>query len=115
MQNDFCKLFIDCDCDKRHLVDLVMSATHGRSAGRASVSTETCELDVEDNDEFDEVRRKDAQDGFLYSRYYVDVDPIEGVNRDEYIRFLIGIIASMRKLGFVVVPACSFEAQLSGI
>ncbi len=112
MQNDFCKLYVDSDLPKPELVEAVRVDAAGVREGRATVLTSTCVLDIEENDDFDDERRAKSADGFLYFRYYFDVEPGPGVSKDRYIQSLSSLLVSMRHRGISVVPACDFEDLL---
>ena len=112
MQNDYCKLYVDSDLPKAELVEAVRVDAVGGREGRATVLSSTCVLDIEDNDDFDDERKANSPDGFLYFRYYFDVEPVPGVSKDRYIQSLSSLLVSMRRRGISVVPACDFEELL---
>lgn len=114
MQNDYCKVYVDSDRPKNVVLEVIRSAVGGRLEGRTTVRTGNCVIDVEDNEEFDEVKSSEPTDGFLWYRYYLDVEPLPGYDRSAYIALLSLLLEAMRRNGYSIVPACDFEAELTG-
>lgn len=112
MRDDFCKLYVDSDLPKTELIEAVRVDAVGVREGRATVLTSTYVLDIEENEDFDGERKAKSADGFLYFRYYFDVEPGSGVSKDRYIQSLSSLLVSMRHRGIRVVPACDFEDLL---
>lgn len=61
--------------------------------------TSTCVLDIEENDDFDDERRAKSADGFLYFRYYFDVEPGPGVFTKDKVYSVVVVAA-----GFYATP-----------
>jgi hypothetical protein len=112
MVGDYCKIYLDVALAKDEVVRLVREITGGESEGRASVRTSTGVIDVEDNNDFDHEMRRDPATGFLYFRYYLDVEPLRGVGHLSYVEFLSHLLRGLRREAAKVVPACDFEHEL---
>ena len=112
MQNDYCKVYVDDDRPRDAVVEAIRSASRGCLEGQATIRTDNYVVDVEDNEEYDQFKRSEPTDGFLYYRYYLDVERLR--DRSAYIQSLSSLLRAMRGAGFNLVPACDFEEQLAG-
>ena len=110
MRNGYCKLFIDSDLRKSEIVDIIRRHTKG-SAVADYVDSARSTFDVRDNDEHSFLK-VNGNDGFLYYRFYVDVEPTHPENLDAYVAELRTLMSTLRALGAKVVPACDFEERL---
>lgn len=110
-ENLYCKLFIDTDLSENSILVLVASILSG-SINRWSVVTELSEIYVNKNDYFDMERRSEKQEGFLYSRYYLDIEPKENADEDNYINSISNLLQGLWTSGLKAVAACDFEEEL---
>ena len=108
----FCKMYLDMDGSVRDVNQLVRTILDGKSEDDAMISTSVCSIYIDENDEFDEVMRTTPADGFLYYRYFLDIEPVDGVIRGSYVQALSHLLRGLRKNGCKVVPACDFEDEL---
>lgn len=76
ISNLYCKVYVETEEDRAWLVQKVAAMIAGEAGGR-SVSSSRLSVDVSKNKDFD--------GGFVYSRYYLDVEPANGVERREYV------------------------------
>ncbi len=109
--NDFyCKVYIETEEDRAWLVQKVAAMIAGAAGGR-SVNSSRLNVDVSKNEDFDSVRV--AEDGgFVYSRYYLDVVPANGVERREYIGSVGKLLVALWAVGTSATAACDFEDEL---
>jgi len=112
MVGNYCKVYLDTHVPKSDVIRLIRSILTGESESRATIHTSSCVIDIEENDEFDEVMRAGANDGFLYYRYFLDIEPVEGVGRERYLQVLSGLLRGLRDKGCKAIPACDFEDEL---
>ena len=68
-------------------------------------------IDVRRNDGFDIIRRNDP-DGFLYYRYYLDIDAVPGQQRVAQVALVEQILECLWEHGYAAVAACDFEDEL---
>jgi hypothetical protein len=123
----YCKMFVDTEIEKPQLKEIIRNLMAGTYRFGTIVSTHCeidvvcrlgtivsthCEIDVEENDDFDAQKRLDPNDGFLYYRYYLDIDPVEGADRQEYVTAVAQLLMRLWQLGFKAVAACDFEDEL---
>jgi hypothetical protein len=109
--NPYCKVYLDSALSKHavlaHLADWV--------AGQVSMRTITAnafEVDVVANEDFDESRAQRAKDGFLFYRYYLDIEPRSGVPEEEYVEAVRRLLTKVRSGDMRAVASCDFEDQL---
>ncbi|HEY9691453.1 MAG TPA: hypothetical protein V6D15_04575 [Oculatellaceae cyanobacterium] len=106
----YCKLYIDCDVNINELVGLIAKLTSSRIE-QWSISTPECEIDVRNNDDFDNKRSK-FPDGFLYYRFYLDIERTEGTERGSYIECISRLLEYFWLLSYKAIAACDFEEEL---
>ncbi|AFZ11620.1 hypothetical protein Cri9333_0687 [Crinalium epipsammum PCC 9333] len=107
----YCKLYVDCDVNRNELVGLIAKSTSGKIE-RGSVSTPKGEIDVINNDDFDNNKRSKLPDGFLYYRFYLDIERTEGTERGLYIESISRLLEDFWLLSYKAVAACDFEEEL---
>jgi hypothetical protein len=107
----YCKVFLDSSLSDQSMVTIISRVANGSIDGY-SVTSDTMVIDVEDNEDFDEIRRRESRDGFLFYRYYLDIKPTEGVTREEYIKSVGNLLESLWQAGYKAVAACDFESEL---
>ena len=108
--NLFCKLFIDAACEHEELVRRLADLTEG-TAENWSISTGWSEFNVVRNDDFDAVRRQGHR-GFLYFRYFLEIESQAVVDQKIYIAQIGALLASLCDAGMRAIAACDFEDQL---
>jgi hypothetical protein len=77
-----------------------------------SIETSWCKIHMQKNKGYNMGDQSDPQDGFLYWRYFLDIEPSETTSESEYIRHLRQFIHELKNQGIGVVPACTFEDEL---
>ncbi|WP_242976342.1 hypothetical protein [Clostridium diolis] len=70
------------------------------------------EIDLRKNKDFSSKDSVRKNDGFLYSRYYLDIEPKENIMQEQYISSIATILEKLWTLGYKVVTACEFEEEL---
>lgn len=118
MENSFdmyCQMFIDTDMEKSRMIDMVSNAVKGIVEYKTSyilINTDNIEFEFVENEDFEDSMRSDKENGFLYSRYYLDIEPKKDIDPDAYISILSGLMITLRGLKCNVVAACDFEDLL---
>jgi hypothetical protein len=116
MREGYFKLFVDTRMPLSKLVGLVKDRTGGTADGD-SVDCEWGTFYLDRNDEYSfwkKLWKKHHPDAFLYYRYIIAVELRDfETNRDQYIRRLRDLIATLRATSASVVPACDFEDELN--
>jgi len=111
IQNLYCQVFVDSQAEKGQLLDLLARITSG-SINMETVSSPELQIDLEDNEDFDEAKRLSKQDQFLLYRYYLDVEPTEAVALEQYVQSVGGLLEGLWQSGCKAVAACDFESKL---
>ncbi len=111
MANLYCRLFVDCALSREQLTKQIASIVCGQTQ-RFTVSADWGEVDIRENDDWDETRT-DQQDGFLYYRFSNDIEPRETTDRESYVAGVRDLIKGLRARGCKVVPACDFENEVN--
>ncbi|MDQ0917060.1 1,4-dihydroxy-6-naphthoate synthase [Paenibacillus sp. V4I5] len=99
LNNFFCKIFIDTDVQYEYLY-------------QETSENEILDLSLIKNDDFDAIKRLDFPDGFLFSRYYLEVEPNEKFNPHSYVASISLLLECLWTKGFKAVAACDFEELL---
>lgn len=111
MNSRFCRLYVDIDWELETLNDAVVKATGGRIE-RFSIRTSWGEADVRRNKEHDLTRKMAPDDGFLFGRYFVELEPHTETKEHDYVRSVAELVVALRRQGISVVPSCDFEEKL---
>jgi hypothetical protein len=110
-ENLYCKIFIDSDKEKDTVTDEICTITSGKKE-MFGISTNSMDIDVRRNEDFNETKRAKDQDGFLYSRFYIDVEPKGNIKQDEYISDVSKLLEELWSMEYNAVAACDFEEKL---
>jgi hypothetical protein len=77
-----------------------------------TVSTSEFQVDVVVNEDFDERRRSQNHDQFLFYRYYLDIEPTENATRQRYVESVGNLLEGLWQSNCKAVAACDFESEL---
>ena len=111
VQDLYCKIFIDNDDPDEAIAKKVSLITSG-DIDQWTVITDWSEIDIVQNDDFNEIKRREDPDGFLFYRYYIEMEPEENVLRQDYIMKVGRLLECLWKEGWEAVAACDFEDEL---
>lgn len=110
----YCKVFVDAD-------DISQAELHSRlirclgdrvkRVGQRSIEGSLFAIDVMRNEDFEAIRRKEP-DGFVYFRYYLDVDAVPGQQQSAQIALVARILECLWTQGYAAVAAADFEDEL---
>jgi hypothetical protein len=109
--NMYCKIYVDSHAEKARLLDLIAVIISG-SIKMRTVSSPEFEVDLVVNEEFDEARRVQNADQFLFYRYYLDIEPTECVRRERYVESVSNLLEGLWRSGCKAIAACDFENEL---
>jgi len=108
----YCKLFIETTLNINELCELVANAVGGEIKPFDTIDSLYLDIDVILNDEYDE-KLKHESNGFLFYKYYLDIEPVEGTAYRDYVSQVKLLIGFLREKGFKAIPACDFEDELN--
>lgn len=109
--NVYCKVYLDSSLPKHALLACLSEWVTGQVSIR-TITADPFEVDVVANEDFDESRTQRAEDGFLFYRYYLDIEPRLGVSEEEYIEAIRKLLSKVRAEGMRAVASCDFEDRL---
>ncbi|MDG5857033.1 1,4-dihydroxy-6-naphthoate synthase [Clostridium beijerinckii] len=110
-ENLFCKVFIDTNEERLSLLNSIKDVVLGITE-RWTITSNSMELELRKNDDFNESLRFEKRDGFLYSRYYIEIEPIGDIKQEQYISSVSMLLENLWTLGYKAVAACDFENEL---
>ncbi len=110
-ESTYCQIYVDTNLEHDALLTVIQTAIGGELE-RNTISTPEIDVYIDRNDSFDEVRRKEFPDGFLYFRYVLDMDTQGKELWDSYISFITKVLETCWSSGFKAVAACDFESRL---
>jgi len=109
----YCKVFIDSPQSWEQLKTLVCAENHGEDRG-FTIYFPWGWVDLRKNDEWSP-EKVGQPDGFLFSKYYADIEPAKEIDEAVYVRNVANLVSSLRATGILVVPACDFEQSLESM
>jgi hypothetical protein len=108
--NLYCKIFLDCDLNRDQLIQIIVTLIGGRIESE-TILNDYCEIDIEENEDFHDIRRYENPDGFLYYPYYLDIAPVEEVF-SSYLEAISRILKNFWSKGYQAIAVCDFEEDL---
>lgn len=111
-RSSYCKIFINTDEEKEVILNLIEKITMG-SKKRWTIISDLMKIELINNEDFSEEKSVKAEDGFLYSKYYLGIEPGEGIKEEQYITGVIILLENLRSSGYKVVASCDFQNELS--
>lgn len=106
----YTKIFLDTNEGKQNVIDCLAVIINGSVEG-ASVESNYLDIYVSKNEDFSDSRRH-TQDGFLFYKYYLDIEPKAGVKDNEFISSIANLLEELWKEDIKAVAACDFEDLL---
>ncbi|MGG0888076.1 1,4-dihydroxy-6-naphthoate synthase [Brevibacillus parabrevis] len=107
----FTKIFVDSDVDKEMLLDTVSNIVMGAISG-SSILTKQTEIFIFNNGDFDEDKRNQGNDGFLYYKYYLEIEPTEDADDRNYVLEISNLLTKLWNADFKAIASCDFEDLL---
>lgn len=107
----FTKIFVDSDVDKEILLDTVSNIVMGTING-SSILTKQAEIFIFKNGDFDEDKRNQGTDGFLYYKYYLEIEPTEDADDRNYVLEVSNLLTNLWNADFKAIASCDFEDLL---
>ena len=107
----FCRVNIQSDLPHKEFVSLIARSVGGTSR-MYTVKSDKLDISVDDNDMFDAEKARVGKNRWLYFRYTLEIDPIEGTSPSDYIDAIGGLLKSLWSSGLDAVAGCEFEDSL---
>jgi len=109
--NLFCRINIQSAIPHNEFVGFIADCVAGQSRWN-SVTNETLDIPVDTNDSYDFEKSRTGKDRWLYFKYTLEIDPIEGVLRQHYIDSIAAFLESLWAKRVEAVASCDFEELL---
>lgn len=109
--NLYCKIFIDTDEEREKVLNSIKDIDSG-VIERWTIVSESMEIDLRKNEDFNKNGIARKEDDFIYSRYYLDIEPKENIDQEEYIFGIAILLENLWSIGYKVIAACDFENEL---
>ena len=106
-----CRIYVDANCTLNELVSIIANSLSGLADMR-TVQTPHSEIDVVDNDKFDEKRRRDFPGGFNYFRYSVEIYPLVGLPHIDRVALVADLLKYFWSQNWPAVAVCDYEQEL---
>ena len=107
----FCRINVQSEMPHHELVSLIAHSV-GRAIRMNSVKSDKVDISVDDNDVFDPEKSQLGKDRWLYFRYTLEIDPIEGVSPRDTLLSLARCFDRLWSSRLDAVASCDFEGQL---
>ena len=111
----YCRIWVDTDLPEAALVDLLVRFTKGeKQEGKFAqilfIMSEALAFDILENEDF--WPEATGIGKYLYSRYYLDVDPMTGTSRSHYVAAIADLLQKLWDNGYEAVAGCDFVDEL---
>ena len=112
-ENDFyCGLNVDAGVAES-VLSLELAQTLKVSSDKWNdIETNVGRIYFLENDEFDEQQRQDADNGFLFYRYKLEIQPKPDLGEENAINFVSKVLEHFWSLGHPATAACDYEEKL---
>jgi hypothetical protein len=107
-----CSIYISVKWSRRELAAQLHNLLGGVLSRFSFIENDDYELDIEENDEFDEEKQKSFPDGFLYFRYIVFIEFKNEVSGNYYQQEISRILKWLWSNGVAAVASCDYERLL---
>ncbi len=111
MTNLDCKIYVDASISRSQLIETIAKLLDGL-AEKNTLRVPDFEIDVLENDEFDEFRRREFPDGFLYFHYIFEIYANTDRQIQDRAALVSKILEHLWSEGFPAVAACDYETEL---
>jgi len=106
-----CGIFVDANISEDELLNIIQAFINGKR-GVGSTKNQYIGIIVDQNDEWDENKKKNIKNGFLFYKFVLDTFQQENTNDKDYMEQLKSLINYLRSQGFKVIPT-DYEEELN--
>lgn len=78
----------------------------------SSILTKQAEIFIFNNGDFDEEKRKQGTDAFLYYKYYIEIELKEDTDDRNYVLEVTDLLTKLWNADFKAIASCDFEDLL---
>lgn len=103
----YCKVFLNKGIDAKDLEVLM-----GKLIKKGTNTYACCDISINLNKAAMPPLGKIDDDNFLFWKFFLDIEPVENITRDSYVKGIIELMRNLRNNGFQVLATCDFEDEL---
>lgn len=107
----FTKIFLDTNVDKGAVIETVSKIVYGTISG-SNVTTEHADIFIFNNGDFNEDKRNQGNDEFLYYKYNLEIEPTEDVENSAFVVEISNLLIKLWDAGYKAIASCDFEELL---
>jgi hypothetical protein len=107
----FGRINVQAEMAFQEFVTFIAHCAGGQSRMNA-ITSQAHDISIFENDDFDTEKSHLGDDRWLYFRYTLEIDPIEGISPGDYVAAIGALLKSLWSSGVDAVAACDFEEQL---
>ena len=104
-----CKIYLHSELDKKALESKLLYWLDAK-LDTFTIVTNNYEVSLCKNDEFTVLKAKDYPDGFLYFRYFLEIESI--TDDDEFKSAMTKLLSFLWEKNIPAIAACDFEDEL---
>ncbi len=108
----YCNLFVDTNSEQDILVKNLAELFNVSADDWGNIETAFGEISIIENDDYDKSKRKDEDEGFLFYRYLLEIEPKADLPVNNAIKFVSKILEQLWSLGYPATAACNYEDNL---
>lgn len=109
----YCTVYVDADIMHPRFVILISDFLDGEIFLR-DIESKYLSISVMKNEDYDPILKDKGQRGaFVYYRYYIDIDPAEGVDYKTFIEHVKALNKFLRSKGFKTVVVSDSEENFN--
>lgn len=112
-ENLYCKAFIDYDGNMESLLEELSNLVNSKKRVLRTIETEIAEIDVNKNEDYIETAIFNHEDGYLFSKFYLDIEPVSSIKQEKYINWINKLVISLLEKDINVVIASDFEEKIT--
>jgi hypothetical protein len=107
----FCRINVQTEMPHQEFVAFIVGCVGG-SSRLNSVRSQALDISVDENDVFDAQKSRTGKERWLYFRYTLEVDPVEGIALRDYIAAIGALLQALWSSCMEAVASCDFEDHL---
>src|SRR5574344_1457528 len=100
-----CKIYIDTELSRENLAEIISNHLGSNYNKFFSLETECFNIDIINNKEYQKEKSTEFPDGFLYYRYFIEIEPQKNIEELVYIKKVGEFLNFLWKHGFKVVAS----------
>lgn len=110
--NDYCKLYIQTTNNIDWLMNFIEINMNLKKESPYSLYNDIINIDIEENEEYSQIECKEFPDGFLFFKFYLDINIQQNTDFKDYICLITKLLSILWNNNVSSVASCDFEDQL---